>query len=528
MSPVAQNVIVVGAGIGGLVGALELAHAGIPVTVIDSASGPGGKMRTIASPAGPVDAGPTVFTLRKVFDRLFDDVGEALDAHLTLSPLSVLARHHWRDAPTLDLYADRARSRDAVAQFAGPRAATEFDAFCDDAATLYSAFEDPVMFAPDPTPASVATALAPRAREVLRVMAPFTSLSAKLSRTFSDPRLAQLFARYATYVGGSPYRSPALLSLIWHTEASGVHVIDGGMGELAKCLESLCQQRGVSFRYDQPVTSILTGDRGVEGVLLETGERLPARSVLFNGDPNALATGLLGDGASTAAPARPAYRRSLSAWVWTFAATAPRCELPHHNVFFSDDYRTEFEDLFTIRRCPEDPTLYLCAQDRNAEGQAPGGPERFQIIMNAPADGDTAIHTDQEIRQCETMVFSRLEQAGLKLERAEQENTLTTPWDFAKLFPGTSGAIYGSNPHSMMETFRKPRARTQIPGLYLAGGATHPGPGVPMAATSGRLAAAAMLQDRALTSRSIRTGTLGGMSTASPTTAGAASRSSVS
>lgn len=524
----AQRVVVIGAGIGGLVAALELAHAGLPVTVIDKGAGPGGKMRAVETAAGPVDAGPTVFSMKWVFEGLFASVGESLDAELPLEPMEVLARHHWRGAPMLDLFADPARSRDAVGSFAGARAAREFDAFSARAGRLFDAFLDPVMRAAAPTPLSVARANASRAPGLLRDMAPLSRMSGLLSRSFTDPRLAQLFGRYATYVGGSPYLSPAILALIWHAEASGVCRLPGGMVSLAHTLHRLCEARGVEFRFETTVSGIDTDNAGVNGVTLKSGESVPARNVLFNGDPAALADGLLGDAARPAGQARRRAKRSLSAWVWTFAGEpGPDTPLSHHNVYFSDNYRAEFDDLFKIGRKPLDPTLYICAHDR-APGAPPQGPERFQIIMNAPADGDRTTPTEQEIRQCETMVFSRLREAGLTLSRPLAENALTTPWDFHQMFPGTGGAIYGTAPHSVNTTFQRPTARTRIPGLYLAGGAVHPGPGVPMAALSGRQAAAAIAADRGLTSTSTRTATRGGMSTGSRTTAPAASRSSLS
>ncbi len=515
-----QQITIVGAGIGGLTAALELSALGARVTVIERAAGPGGKMRTLPTEAGPVDAGPTVFTMRWVFEELFAAVGESLEAHLTLTPLDRLARHHWRGAPSLDLYADPARSRDAIGDFAGAQAARDFDAFSARARRLFETLEGPVMRASDPKPLSVASAVLGNAPRLLRDMAPLRSLASLLERSFTEPKLRQLFGRYATYVGGSPYLSPAILALIWHAEASGVARVTGGMGAIAKCIEGLCKARGVIFRYNTMAETILTKSGRVTGIALPEGEVIETDTVLFNGDPAALAAGLVGAAARSATPARTRAQRSLSAWVWTFAADPGAGKLPHHSVVFNDDYRREFDDLFRLGRLPQDPTLYVCAQ-----GGQPGA-ERFQVLMNAPATGDVSTPSEQEIRQCETRVFKRLAEAGLPLKAPTAENALTTPWDFDQLFPGTGGALYGTNPHSMMTTFRRPRARSALPGLYLAGGGVHPGPGVPMATLSGRLAVAAIVADRASTFRSGRTAMPGGMSTGSRTTAHAVSRSS--
>ncbi|MEO1273864.1 MAG: 1-hydroxycarotenoid 3,4-desaturase CrtD [Pseudomonadota bacterium] len=513
-----DETIIIGAGIGGLVAAVDLAAAGHPVTVVEAADAPGGKMRTVPSAAGPVDAGPTVFTMSWVFEQVFQAAGATLSDRLDIVPLETLARHHWREGPSLDLFADPGRSRDAVGAFAGAQAAREFDAFTARAQRLFEAFDEPMMQSADPTPLSVAKATVARRPGLLADMAPLSSLAGLLRKSFSDPRLRQLFGRYATYVGGSPFQSPALLALIWQAEASGVGRIAGGMAALAKALADLAAENGASFRFNEPAAEIEV-DGGVTAVRLASGERLPARRVLYNGDPAALADGHLGDGVQTAGERRPATKRSLSAWVWTFAAEAP-ADLPHHSVVFSGDYAAEFRALFRERRLAEDPTLYLCAQDSAAEGP---GPKRFQIIMNAPAR--TEGPEEGEWMPWTTKVFARLAKAGLTLSPTPERAALTTPSQFAQLFPGSQGAIYGAHPHGTMAAFGRPRARTRIPGLYLAGGGCHPGPGIPMAALSGQHAAAAMIADRASTSRSRRTATRGGMSTVSPTTANAASRS---
>ncbi|MEM1264804.1 MAG: 1-hydroxycarotenoid 3,4-desaturase CrtD, partial [Pseudomonadota bacterium] len=506
-----QHTVVVGAGMGGLTAALDLADRGLRVSVFDRNAAPGGKIRTMPSAAGPVDAGPTVFTLRPIFEELFSDIGARISDHLTLTSAPVIARHHWRDGGWLDLYANPDASAEAIRAFSGPADADAFRRFNDRTAMLFEALDLPMMRAPAPGPLSVTRALGPNLFRVTRASKPLKSMWRELTGTFRDPRLRQLFARYATYVGGSPFLSPALLTLIWQAEARGVHLVSGGMHALARGLERLAKERGVLFHYGADVREILVADAHVRGVTLRTGEAFLADTVVFNGDPAALASGRLGQAAQGAVRQRSRNDRSLSAYVWTFASPAAGVRLAHHNVFFGDDYEAEFHDLFAIRRVPRDPTIYLCAQDRNSVGEGPEGPERFQIIMNAPADGDVVVPSEQEIRTCETRTFERLEAAGLRLTRPGAE-ALTTPWDFERLFPATGGALYGANPHGLMASFKRPKARTPIAGLYLAGGGTHPGPGVPMAALSGRHAAAAIVSDRALTSTSRRGDMLGGIS----------------
>jgi 1-hydroxycarotenoid 3,4-desaturase len=188
--------------------------------------------------------------------------------------------------------------------------------------------------------------------------------------------------------------------------------------------------------------------------------------------------------------------------------------LAHHTVFFSSDYRAEFDAIFARRQVPAAPTIYVCAQDRVDEKAPPDGTaERLFCLINAPASGDSHEFNHAEIESCEHRVFQRLRGYGLRLERNPQDTTVTTPTDFHRLFPATGGALYGPASHGWQASFTRPGSRAKIPGLYLAGGSTHPGPGIPMAATSGRLAAASFMADCASTSRWHPVATPGGTST---------------
>lgn len=523
------RVIVIGAGMGGLASAIRLSHAGCDVTVLEALSGPGGKMRTVPSAAGPVDAGPTVMTMRPVFEALFDDVGASLTDYVTLHQETVLARHWWSDGSSLDLFADADASEQAVRDLAGPREAAAFAAFSAQAAQLFAAFDGPMMQNATPD-------LGGLTRHVLThpglipAMGPLSTLARSLSKRFRDPRLQQLFGRYATYVGGSPYASPAVLALIWQAEAQGVWRVEGGMHALAEALARLATAHGADLRYDAQVTRIETQNGRTAGVHLANGERIAVDAVVFNGDPRALHLGLLGPAAVPAVPEPGVRDRSLSAFVWSFAAVPEGRTLVHHNVFFADDPRAEF-DALAAGQMPQDATLYICAEDRGA-GLSPCGAERFEVIMNgAPvsvSSPNPMQDDEKEFTQCQTQVFNRFAAMGLTFSERPGRHALTLPRDFADLFPGSAGSLYGRSPHGLMAAFQRPQARTRLPGLYLAGGGVHPGAGIPMATLSGRHAAEAILTDRTSTSTSRATAMHGGISTVSRTAAPVPSPSSPS
>ncbi|MCC1481479.1 1-hydroxycarotenoid 3,4-desaturase CrtD [Roseibaca sp. Y0-43] len=518
-----DSIAIIGAGMGGLAAGIRLAAAGRDVTIYEAHGWPGGKMRTVASQAGPVDAGPTVLTLRDVLDDLFATAGTTTSDQITLKPLNTLARHYWSDGTKLDLTHDAGQNSAAIATAFGPRAARDFERFSAETRALYQAFDAPIMRAPRPSVlASARAALAQP--QILPWLVPGRSLDAMLRKRLSDPRLRQLFGRYATYVGGNPLLAPAVLGLVWQAEAAGVWAVQGGMARLAHCLAALFERLGGSLRLNTPVARILTHKGRVTGLHLANGDRASCTQVIFNGDPAALP--YLLDVPQRAPKARQTQPRSLSARVWTFAAEVSddgigRDALAYHTLFFADDPAQEFTPL-AHGRTPPDPTIYVCAQDR-ATGRAPVGPERFQFILNAPATRPGALKSEPS---CNTHPFERLARFGLHLTPRPTADSLTTPARFAMLFPHSQGALYGLSPNGAMATFQRPTARTKVAGLYLAGGGVHPGAGVPMALISGGHAAAAVLSDRISRARSAPMATPGGMSTASAIAAAAPSRSS--
>ncbi len=492
----------IGAGIGGLVAALDLAVRGAQVTLLERAVTPGGKMREVSVGGVAIDAGPTVFTLRPVFEAIFADAGATLADHVGLRPAAILARHAWSARERLDLFADPARSEAAIGAFAGAAAARGFREVCARARQIYRTLERPFLHAPRPTPLGLVRDAGLRGLPDLWRIAPFATLWETLGAHFQDARLRQLFGRYSTYCGASPFHAPATLMLIAHVEQEGVWFVDGGMQRLAEALAALAAARGAVVRYHAEVAGIVRERGRVSGVRLAGGERIAADAVVLNADTAALAAGLFGPDAADAAPPVPPASRSLSAVTWALHAETAGFPLLRHNVFFAADYAAEFDAIVRDRVLPAAPTVYVCAQDRGDSDLAPrGGAERLLCLVNAPPVGDARGFPAEEIDACAERTFSHLARCGLTIHRDAAAMAVTTPADFARLFPGSGGALYGPAMHGPMAAFRRAGSTSRLPGLYLAGGGTHPGAGVPMAALSGRLAAARVLADCASTRR---------------------------
>jgi len=476
---------------GGLSAAIDLAASGCDVTVLEQALEPGGKMRELRAGSAAIDSGPTVFTMRWVFDELLASAGTSLEQELTLHQASTLARHVWPDGAALDLFCDVDASAAAIEAFAGAEEAAGYRRFARDAEQIFLTLDETFMRRERPGPLGLSLSMGLGGLPRLYATRPFRSLWNELGNYFRDQRLRQLFARYATYCGSSPFSAPATLMLIAHVERAGVYYVDGGMQRLAECLDRVARRAGAEFRYGTAAVELRLDRDRVTGVVTNSGDYIHADAIVFNGDVQALTRGSLGAAARAALRPRDDEPRSLSALTWSLEASAGDCPLDHHTVFFGKDYPAEFAALFSEQSVCASPTTYVCAQDRGAGGATRNGIERLFVLVNAPprALSETAL------LEVQGNVERLLDQAGLTLDLGADTVTRFSPADFAARFPDSDGAVYGWPTHGMFGSFRRSGSRSKLRGLYFAGGSVHPGPGVPMTALSGRIAAGALLED---------------------------------
>ena len=350
------TILIIGAGVGGLATAARLTALGPEVLVLEKAAAPGGKMRALEVGGGEIDVGPTVLTMRWVFEELFAAVGADFATAVPLKRAGTLARHFWRDGAQLDLFDNVNQSAEAIGAFAGPREAKGYLAFARDAERAYRALDQSFIRAERPNVAQLVARIAKKNPRDLFAFSPFADLWGALQRYFRDPRLLQLFGRYATYCGASPYQASATLMLVAHVEREGVWLVEGGLRRLARALAALAEGAGARIRYDAEVARIVVEGGRAVGVETSQGERIAADAVVFNGDVGALAGGLLGEVADVAPP-----QPSLSALTWALRAPSAAAPWRHHNVLFGADYSPRVRRGVPAQRAAaRSHHLYLC------------------------------------------------------------------------------------------------------------------------------------------------------------------------
>lgn len=484
-----KRVAIIGGGLGGLAVAVRLAARGARVTVCEQGESFGGKMNALEVGGFRFDTGPSLITMPWVFAEAFRAGGARLEDYVQLTPVEPLAEYHFADGTRFRSTAAMPEWLETVRRLE-PRDVDGFWRFMALGARIFE-LSQATFFRSTPWARPDAAAL--RVLRRMPVRHAWGNYHAAVAAHFQSPYLQQLFDRYPTYVGSSPYRSPATLIVIPYIEhAFGGWYVRGGLYRIIDGLLHLASSRGVELRTRARVERIERSAGSVARVVLADGRDIPCDLVVMNGDPSAVPA-LLGE---TPGPLAQ-QDRSLSGFVMLLALKRRLPGMPHHAVYFSSDYRREFDELFDRFSFPSEPTVYVNTPSASDRSVVPNGEGDTVFIMaNAPASGrvpeargaapawDAAV-----VAEAERRVFDRLAKGGFpELADDVVAKEVWTPDRFASRYAAPGGAIYGTHSHGWRRAFLRPPNRDpKVHGLYYVGGSTHPGGGTPTVLMSARI-----------------------------------------
>ena len=481
-----MDVVVIGAGLGGLSAAAHLVGDGHHVTVLERGDRPGGRAGLIERDGFRLDNGPTVMTMPGLLEDVFAAVGRDLASFVRLKPVDPMYRASFADGSVLDVRHGRAAMAEEIRAFAGPPAAAAFDRFADWLTELYRV-EMPNFIDAD-FDSVLDLVRRWRAGSRLVRLGGFGRLGRKVASFFDDERLQRVFGFQALYAGVAPYEALALYAVITYMDSiEGVFVPEGGMHAMATGLAEALTDAGVDLRYDADVSRILRdGSGAVAGVELVGGERITTRVVVCNSDlPVAYRTLLDGVDAPRSAR-RGRYSPSCLLWV-AGVRGAPPAHAAHHNIHFGAQWDDAFRTLVDDGELMPDPSILVTLHSLDDPALAPPGCSTLYVLEPTP-NLDGRVNWSRRRDAAVDRLRGQVADLGYPTDVVTEEIYDPLDWEALGMERGTPFALA----HTFGQTgpFRPRNVDRRVPGLVFVGSGTVPGVGVPMVLVSGKLAAA--------------------------------------
>lgn len=480
-----MQAIVIGSGIAGIATAIRLSLKGYKTTVYEANSYPGGKLTVFEKGGYRFDAGPSLFTLPNLVEDVFRDCGENPEEHFQYIKKDTACHYFWKDGTQLFALAEPLKFAAKVEEVLGESRFKVLE-HLDDVRLLYDKTKGLFL---ERSLHKVDTYLSAEVLSALGVVHKLhltETMHEVAAKRFNSDKLIQLFDRFATYNGSSPYKAPGVLSMIPHLEHNiGTFLPKGGMHDITESLVALAKRRGVAFSFNERVEEILVENKLAKGVRLANGEIHPSDLVVSNMDIVPTYRRLL--------PKEPApektllQERSSSALIFYWGVKKEFQDLNLHNILFSSDYKKEFDEIFNRKVPPSDPTVYINITSKDVPGDAPEGCENWFVMVNVPSDQGQ--NWDELIPKVRKSVVDRINaQFEVDMESLIEVEEMLTPQLIESKTSSFGGALYGASSNDKFSAFlRHPNFSRKLKNLYFVGGSVHPGGGIPLCLLSAKI-----------------------------------------
>ena len=479
-----KKVIVIGSGIAGLAVSIRLALKGYNVQVFEQNSYPGGKLSSFSIKDYRFDAGPSLFTMPHLVTELFKLAGEDVKNYFEFSKKEIACNYFWQDGTSFTAYGERKKFLKEVEKiFDEPQ--YNVDQYLKKAKKKYDLTSSLFL---EQSLHKLKTFISLDTLKALFQLKTFElqkSLHQANTQSFSSPHLIQLFDRYATYNGSDPYQTSGIMTLIQHLESAyGTFVPKKGMVSITESLFGLAKRLGVKFSFETGVKEIKVNLGVVSGIKTNSGS-FSSDYVISNMDVFHTYKKLLPNEIPPINRLKQERSSSAVIFYWGIKQSFPDLDL--HNIFFSKNYKKEFQAIFKDKTVSEDPTIYINITSKEVVGDAPKGCENWFIMINTPADHG------QDWTQIVNRLRSRIITNISKRLNVDLKNLIVceevlTPPDIESKTQSYMGALYGASSNDTMAAFlRHPNFSNRIKNLYFCGGSVHPGGGIPLCLLSAKI-----------------------------------------
>jgi phytoene desaturase len=479
-----KKALVIGAGIAGLAIALRLKSKGYEVTVIEANAYPGGKISNLELNGYRFDTGPSLLTMPNLIDELFSLFNENPKDFFNYRNKDTICNYFWEDGTRFSAAADKEEFiNDLLSTFQVSK--YEIENYLEKNKQKYELTSGVFL---EKSLHKISTYLsATTLKAVLNFYKLDTnrSLNATNKKSFRDQKLVQLFNRFATYNGSSPYKTPGIMSMIPHLEMQlGTFTPKGGMKEIALSLYALALKKGVQFKFNEEVTKITIDKKAITG-LISSKSRYEASLVVSNSDIFTSYSSLLKDDLSPKKIVQQERSSSAIIFYWGIRKQFPELDL--HNILFSSDYEGEFDLLFNQQLISSDPTVYINISSKEESADAPEGSENWFVMINTPANFNQ--DWDALIVEAKKNIINKINSIlKIDLEPLIECESILDPRTIESKTKSHRGSLYGASSNSKFAAFlRHPNFTSKIKGLYFCGGSVHPGGGIPLSLLSAKI-----------------------------------------
>ena len=479
-----KKVIVIGSGIAGLAVSIRLALKGYNVQVFEQNSYPGGKLSSFSIKDYRFDAGPSLFTMPHLVTELFKLAGEDVKNYFEFSKKEIACNYFWQDGTSFTAYGERKKFLKEVEKiFDEPQ--YNVDQYLKKAKKKYDLTSSLFL---EQSLHKLKTFISLDTLKALFQLKTFElqkSLHQANTQSFSSPHLIQLFDRYATYNGSDPYQTSGIMTLIQHLESAyGTFVPKKGMVSITESLFGLAKRLGVKFSFETGVKEIKV-KLGVVSGIKTNSDSFSSDYVISNMDVFHTYKKLLPNEIPPINRLKQERSSSAVIFYWGIKQSFPDLDL--HNIFFSKNYKKEFQAIFKDKTVSEDPTIYINITSKEVVGDAPKGCENWFIMINTPADHGQ--DWTQIVNRLRSHIITNIsKRLSVDLKNLIVCEEVLTPPDIESKTQSYMGALYGASSNDTMAAFlRHPNFSNRIKNLYFCGGSVHPGGGIPLCLLSAKI-----------------------------------------